>query len=327
MIQANQELVTVMSWNVYFGMDVGPILSVTDPAGLIAAFATAWEQVQATNIFERAEIIAGEIARTKPDLIGLQEVAQFFVTVARETVIKYDFLESIILALSTRGLFYVPLMVRNDLDQTVPIDMAGTLVRILDRHVVLLRIKEPTTGMRPYSVRSETFSTLFQIPNAIVGPITVPRSWISIDVMIHSSRFRLIETHLESLSTTVQAAQAQELLAGPANAELPVVMLGDFNSDPEPNAPNATPTYSAIIAAGYEDVWTTVNANAHGNTCCHQPDLRNVVSELGRRIDLILVHGLTKAIDAKLVGDQPTDRTSSGLWPSDHAGVVATLQL
>jgi hypothetical protein len=30
------------------------------------------------------------------------------------------------------------------------------------------------------------------------------------------------------------------------------------------------------------------------------------------------------ALDAELVGEEPADRTPSGLWPSDHAGVVVT---
>ena len=33
------------------------------------------------------------------------------------------------------------------------------------------------------------------------------------------------------------------------------------------------------------------------------------------------------AADISLIGNQPADRTASGLWPSDHAGVAATLRL
>jgi len=33
------------------------------------------------------------------------------------------------------------------------------------------------------------------------------------------------------------------------------------------------------------------------------------------------------AIDIDVVGDEVTDRTPSGLWPADHAGVVAILEL
>jgi hypothetical protein len=41
------------------------------------------------------------------------------------------------------------------------------------------------------------------------------------------------------------------------------------------------------------------------------------------------VGGSWLSVDAKvhLVGDTPASRTASGLWPSDHAGLVATLGL
>jgi len=32
-------------------------------------------------------------------------------------------------------------------------------------------------------------------------------------------------------------------------------------------------------------------------------------------------------VDATIVGGDPANRLPSGLWPSDHAGVVVTLQL
>jgi hypothetical protein len=32
-------------------------------------------------------------------------------------------------------------------------------------------------------------------------------------------------------------------------------------------------------------------------------------------------------VSAEVVGDDPADRTTGGLWPSDHAGVVATLRI
>jgi hypothetical protein len=56
-------------------------------------------------------------------------------------------------------------------------------------------------------------------------------------------------------------------------------------------------------------------------------DLRNDVCAPFKRMDLILTRGGITATAAKLVNDKPSSRTSSGLWPSDHAGVVATLQI
>ena len=46
---------------------------------------------------------------------------------------------------------------------------------------------------------------------------------------------------------------------------------------------------------------------------------------LTSRIDLVLYSDEVKAPRATIVGDDPSDMTASGLWPSDHAGVVARL--
>jgi hypothetical protein len=55
--------------------------------------------------------------------------------------------------------------------------------------------------------------------------------------------------------------------------------------------------------------------------------LLNPVSELDRRIDPVLYRGGFTVREAAVVGDQVENRTPSGFWPSDHAGVVATLKL
>jgi hypothetical protein len=55
--------------------------------------------------------------------------------------------------------------------------------------------------------------------------------------------------------------------------------------------------------------------------------LLNPVSELDRRNDLVLYRGGFTVREAAVVGDHPDDRAPSGFWPSDHAGVVATLKL
>ena len=51
--------------------------------------------------------------------------------------------------------------------------------------------------------------------------------------------------------------------------------------------------------------------------------VRRANSTLTDRIDLVLFRGALAVADVSLVGNQQTDRTPSGLWPSDHAGVLA----
>jgi hypothetical protein len=42
---------------------------------------------------------------------------------------------------------------------------------------------------------------------------------------------------------------------------------------------------------------------------------------------LMMFRGDFKVKDIELIGNSQNDRTISGLWPSDHAGIVATLKL
>ena len=66
-----------------------------------------------------------------------------------------------------------------------------------------------------------------------------------------------------------------------------------------------------------------------GNTCCQAADLQNAESALYERIDQIFITGVSlrqgAAIRTATVGDQAASGRPAGLWPSDHAGVVAHL--
>jgi endonuclease/exonuclease/phosphatase family metal-dependent hydrolase len=105
---------------------------------------------------------------------------------------------------------------------------------------------------------------------------------------------------------------------------LRTVLVGDFNSDA--NKTDATfQTYRTIVNGGFNDAWNLAHASTLSLTCCQNENLGNSSSKLSVRYDLVFVKGLT-ALDAKVVGDKTTDKTPSGLWPSDHAGVIATLR-
>jgi hypothetical protein len=72
-----------------------------------------------------------------------------------------------------------------------------------------------------------------------------------------------------------------------------------------------------------------------GNTCCHLSDLSDPRPGLGRfeeRIDYIFVRGFahSRAATGQVIryGLLPSDRLAGpdgAIWPSDHAGLVATL--
>ena len=162
-------------------------------------------------------------------------------------------------------------------------------------------------------------------------PVQLPWAWASVDATFHGQTFRFATTHLDPISGAAQVAQANEFLAGPGGTSLPVIWVGDFNSNAEgtviTGVPDATATYGNIIAAGFSDAWRTKHPADPGFTCCHDTDLLNPTPALTARIDLVLTKGVFGVEEATIVGDEVADRLPSGLWPSDHAGVVVSFQL
>jgi hypothetical protein len=104
-------------------------------------------------------------------------------------------------------------------------------------------------------------------------------------------------------------------------------MAGDFSIPADSGLDPSFPAYQAIINAGFSDAWRVKRAPDPGFTAHQAENLLNPTSELSQRIDLVLFRGGFGVADINLIGNLPTDRTSSGLWPSDHAGVAAVLRL
>src|SRR6266536_2854092 len=148
----------------------------------------------------------------------------------------------------------------------------------------------------------------------------------AVEVKILGMAVRLISKQKDlaclPFTSVIQRAQAAEVLNGPAATKLPVVLVGDLNSPGD----GSGVTYNDLIAAGLDDA--ALEAGVGGvPTCCQAADLLNLVSILDSRIDFILFRGAFLVRSADIVGENPADRTPSGLWPSDHAGVAATLEL
>jgi hypothetical protein len=158
-----------------------------------------------------------------------------------------------------------------------------------------------------------------------VGSFPEPHAWIAVDGNVNGNPFRFIGTHLESTDPHIRRLQGGELRAGPANTALPVIIAMDANAQAAP--PPQDPTYSDFIAAGYDDAWAEIFSQEPGFTCCQSELVNNPVSQLSRRIDLILTRGNLTAEGAGLFGATATSKTPEGLWPSDHAGVAAGINL
>lgn len=322
--------VTVMARNVYLGADLRPIFAASTAPSLFSAVGAAWASAQATDFAERAEALPQEVETARLDLVGLQEVALYRIDVPADgpatpaAAVAADFLQMLLDALAERGLAYDPVVIRRGADNELPSGFPPAMdVRLTIREVILVRVDGRKRRLRLANARSATYSSNLVVSTP-VRPASLPRGWTSVDVTVKRRTFRYVNTHLEAFAAPIQVAQADELVASLAAAPFPVVLVGDLNSRADGLG---TPTYANAVTAGFRDAWATAHPFEAGFTCCHAADLRSPTRRPDQRIDYVLVRGAIGIADAGVVGAEPDDRTPSDLWPSDHAGVVATLSL
>ncbi len=83
------------------------------------------------------------------------------------------------------------------------------------------------------------------------------------------------------------------------------------------------------VEAGYLDAWLLQKRYDDGYTSGFDEFVNNPNAELTTRIDHIFLgpngYNIEK-VKAVVVGDEVKDMTPNGLWPSDHAGVVAKIK-
>lgn len=307
---------TIMTWNLYVGADITPLIGKM-PNQVPEAVTEVFNQLRQTDFLTRAKSIAEQIYQTKPDLIGLQEVALLTVQFPRiKRVI--DFLRILLKELKKLGLKYDVIAINENSKISLP-SSKGNIIGLLDRDVILARDESP---MEFSNIQENNFKTNLAAP---IGNqlFTILRGWSSVDISIADQKFKLVNTHLEAYSTIIRMGQAIELLLKESvAADIPVVFVGDFNSNAERNVGL---TYSFLSAVGFSDAWD-IAGNGAGYTAIQDPDLLNSTSNLDERIDFILFQDGFNVQKIDTVGDKQKDRTSSGLWPSDHAGVVATFE-
>jgi endonuclease/exonuclease/phosphatase family metal-dependent hydrolase len=319
-----------MTVNMDEATDFGPVVSARSLQQLLTAVSTTYAEVQVSNIPERAAGVAREIGAKQPTIVGLQEVSTWRTgplgspTPAATTVV-FDQLQSLLGALNQQGLHYRVVGIRTGLDVEAPSSL-GFDVRVTDQDVVLARTDLPVSDLQVQNVQVQNFTTNLSFPS-LTGSVPNPRGWVAVDAKIRGTVYRFITTHLEAFSVAVQVAQANELLRGPAATSLPVVIAGDLNSAAS-GGPDSPAGYNTLVAGGFRDAWAVANPATPGFTWpLHPEDTFPATSAPTERIDLVLVRNGVTVLGAQRVGNTTADLTPSGLWPSDHGGVVAQLAM
>ncbi len=321
--QAPRRTITVMTQNLYLGANLDPIVKAKSIPEAFRAVEAAWALVQANDFPARARAVALEIARARPDFVGLQELSLYRlgppgdISKPSAATVTLDYLREIKAALRERGLHYRVVGVNAGTDAELPSGYPAKLdIRLTVRDALLVE-----RGIRVGRVRRGLYRSTHPL---FAGLVTAKRGWVSADATVGGRTVRVITTHLESFDDPTQVKQGQEILSGPARTRLPVVLLGDLNSRADGTG---TPTRANLLAAGFRDAWSQAYPDEPGLTCCHGDDLREPGGPFYSRIDLVLTRGGFRGLRGAVVGELPQSRTPNGLWPSDHGGFWMTLRL
>ena len=317
---------TVMTYNVYIGSSAGELLATTNPAEIPAKVAETYRNVLQSDVPARAAAIARIVKESQPHVIGLQEMALIRRQDPADSLLNpqpnaeevaLDFLALLQGALQAEGLSYAVAGKVANLEVEMPMLTTSGLVdiRVTDYDVILTR-----SDVAIANSVAATYQAALPIPHF---GIEVPRGYVAVDATVGEVTYRVVNTHLEAVHQLPRVAQMAELIALLSDVDAPLVLLGDFNSA----APDGA-AYQLLLGDGYTDVWQA-DSEGSGNTCCQDAGLRNEPSELDRRIDQVFIRGVGLREGAPIltatVGDKPEHKTPGGLWPSNHAGVVAHL--
>ena len=347
-------VVNTMTRNLYLGADLTPAIAAKSTNEFVDANGQILREVTANNFPLRARGLAQEILKKKPDLVGLQEVALWRTgppslepliggSGPTATAVRYDYLQLLLKRLNSGKKRYRVAVAQNEFDfeapaneNGVPNDGPNGLIkdaevngRLTMRDVILVRLGSGVVTSNP---RSGNFQNLLVVKISGVE-VKVLRGWTAIDAKVRGSRkLRFVNTHLEAFDDSTQvpsirALQAGELVSkgGPATTKLPVILLGDLNSDNDTVAGGDRQAYQTLVKAGMRE-----RSTDEPLSCCLKSSLLaegagGSITDFDHQVDHVMTRDPKKV---KLIGSSVTGRKPvNGFWSSDHAGVFSSLRL
>jgi endonuclease/exonuclease/phosphatase family metal-dependent hydrolase len=354
---AKPATVKVMTRNLYLGADLSPGTTATSLQALVNGAGQILNQVDANNFPVRAKGLAAEILTNRPDVVGLQEVALWRTEPCdqsplppKATAVRYDYLALLLTQLNKGKKQYRAAVVKPEFDFEVwantdgneqtsgPNCPMGSEIngRLTMRDVILVR-----NGVKTSNAKSGTFKTLLRVKPAGVN-IDVTRGWTSVDATVNGKKVHYANAHFEAFDNSpngnltnsdktvgngeIRAAQAKELVSGPAKSKLPVVALGDFNSDVRTEVKKGDSlAYRALLKGGFVE-----RSTYRPLGCCLNADILTVNgggkrSDFDHKVDHVMTNApkTVKLVKSTITGLSPVN----GFWDSDHAGVVSILSV
>ncbi len=328
--------------NAYVGglIEAPLALDPSDPnyqSNLLVTVTKVYQQILASDPPARMTALAEEIAAQRPDIAGLEEL--YTVEMAPdvgmapgEFTVLHDYLQLLTEALAARGVHYRVAVVSTESDIAMPL-IANlnpfTLAwgRIIDHEAILVRTDLPPGYLMTSNPQTGRF-TIYPQVSLGTQTIDIYRGWCSVDVFVRGERFRLICSHPNDESVPeIQKVELAELLTQVANVNMPVMVIGDLNTDPYGR--NNTDSYPIIAEAGFKDTWAVLNPDdlKGGLTWGHDAALADPAVEFVYRLDYVLYRGNHFIPTALELIDPRINATTPPLWPSDHKAITATFSL
>jgi endonuclease/exonuclease/phosphatase family metal-dependent hydrolase len=372
-------VVKVMTRNVYLGASLTEAINAPTSEAFFEANGEILRSVDTNDFRVRAKGLAREIRSKGPDLVGLQEVARWATgppdlsvitnpAASTAKTVRYDFLELLMTELNRGKKRYRVVKVTTEFDFEAPANYQQAYTdingRLTMRDVIIAKVGKQ---VRTRKARGANFSTLYR-PVISGITVTVTRGWNSVEAKVGKGPwFKFVNTHLEAFGdernevvdcmtepapayagnqVSIRCSQARELFRRAiAPGRLPVVAVGDFNSDDDSvldvNCPNGsnpigsappfngglcgdTFAYNALKKLGMRNVSTSKPMS-----CCVRSDIltadRGSRADFDHHIDHILTDSPRKVrrLASSVTGLKP----ENGFWNSDHAGVFSKLRV
>jgi Endonuclease/Exonuclease/phosphatase family len=230
---------TVMTRNLYLGADLSPALNAPDLPGALNAAYEIEQQVHRTKFPSvRAALLAGEIKKAKPDVVGLQEAAWWRMGPYDASAITGnpkatqtdpqggDFLTDLLTQLNKggkkgkkgsagvakkkgKGLQYKIAVVKTEFDYELPVtNNPGGLTfcnaNPSQCHNERLTMRDAILvrkGVKVSNASSGTFNPLLQVKLAGALPINVTRGWAAVDAKVNGKKVHVVDSHLEAFDS------------------------------------------------------------------------------------------------------------------------------
>jgi hypothetical protein len=369
--------ITVMTRNLYLGADVGVAVALIPDMPAAAQF--MWDQVKATDFPARAPALAGEAARARPAVIGIQEATTWVCRTSpfSGTTTVFDFMRDFLDATAKAGEPYV-LAGKGDATALNPgysIPAIPWLTTVHDPATFqpLFGVDDAQCGFviaDALAVRADLAADVLAVGTVEYDDATslvpllmsIERGYAWADISVDGTPVRFVTTHLESFwkegAVPPSAIQAQQLTRDLSDVTMPLVVMGDFNSDPrDPRTPGDNPgdqpevgaacppqsgsdgtcnAYWTMIGAGYADAGPDPTDPANfswgasallaGPDAARVPAAKAMGNTVGftDRIDFAFLRNGVTATSASLVGNAWP--TADDLWACATTQQIADTQ-